>query len=271
MGILPGCKDPALKALKSKGYNVVRLPRVDLVPTQLLAANGKSLQRLGAMTSVFDASPQVALPTISPDQPGPNISGTKSSDIQLGVGLNILGGLISALGGSTLGLSLGYSRARTIQFEYADTLANSVEPALIDQFVAASSINAFARASSELLAADQVYVVTATLKSRKINVTAKDANKKNVGIDLPVIQNAVGANLKVTASGSENSVVTYEAAVPLVFAFQAIRLVFDGGHYRTFRLIDAGSVAAEAVAVGGGEPASEPDPEYLDTELELGG
>ena len=34
MGILPNCKDPTLKALKSVGYNVVLLPRVDLRPTQ---------------------------------------------------------------------------------------------------------------------------------------------------------------------------------------------------------------------------------------------
>lgn len=249
MGIFSNCKDPALSALKSKGYNVVQLPRVDLLPTQLLVNRKDRLQRLGDLTSVFVANPNgPPVPPIKPDQPGPNISGQKSNELDIGIGLNILGGLISALGGSTLGINAAYAQARSVQFEYSGTLTNSSEMALIDQFLAGSAINQYARAAIEMLNNDQVYVVTGTLKSNKINVTAKDSNKQSLGIQVPVIQNAIGGNVKVSASGEGNSVVTFEGAVPLVFGFQAVRLIFDQGRYRTMKLIDAGGVVAEAAS-----------------------
>ena len=125
--MIPICKDPALTMLKSKGYNVVRLPKADLLPPQLLVRKSKSLQRLGDLTSVFLADPQVAPPPISADNPGPSIAGTKSANLDIGVGLNILSGLISSLGGSTLGLSVAYSRARSVQFEFSETRENNAK------------------------------------------------------------------------------------------------------------------------------------------------
>jgi len=247
MGLLPNCKDPSLAALKSVGYNVVRLPRVDLLPTQLLVAQGDRLHRLGELRTVFVANPEVTdVPPISADQPGPNISGTKSADVDIGTGLNILGGLISALGGSTLGLSLSYSRARSIQFEFTDTIENHTETAALDVFLASSKIHEYAVSARQMLDSDRVYVVTATLKSRSINVVAKDEHKNALAIDVPTIQNAIGGNLKVDNSGASSTTLTYQGAIPLVFGFQAIRLDFDQGRYRAFKLVEAGTVGSEA-------------------------
>ena len=253
MSILPGCSDPALKALKDKGYNVVQLPKVDLLPTQLLVRNGKRLQRLGDLTSVFSPDPQAPVPPVSADQGGPNISGTNSADLDVGIGLNILGGLVSALGGSTLGLTLGYQRARSVQFEYVDTIENHAQVTAIDAFLAGATINPFARAVAQMLEADNVYVITSTLKARKLNVSAKDSSKSSLAVDVPVIQNAIGGNVKLTSGGQGSTVVTFEGLVPLVFGVQAVRLIFENGKYRSMKLVDSGSVGVEATAAEGGD------------------
>lgn len=271
MGIIPNCKDPTLSAIKSKGYNVVRLPRIDMAPTQLLVANGKTLQRLGDLLSVFvpdsDGPPP---PPISADRPGPNIQGTKSADIGLDIGLNILGGLIAALGGSQIGVNFAYKQARSVQFEFGSTLENSTQLAQIDAFLASAKINSFARAVAQMLEADKVFVVTSTLKSANLTVAAKDSQNHSLGLDMPVIQNAIGGNLKVTSASSDNSVVTYQGSVPLVFGFQAVQLIFDNGKYRTMKLVDAGSRVAEAVAIGATEAPGGPDaPAMLETEAML--
>jgi hypothetical protein len=247
--MIPICKDPALTMLKSKGYNVVRLPKADLLPTQLLVRKGKSLQRLGDLTSVFIPDPPMPPPSISADNPGPSIAGTKSADLNIGIGLNILGGLIASLGGSTLGLSTTYSRARSVQFEFAETRENNSQIALIDPFLAAAQVNPFARAVADMLEADDVFVITSTLKATKINVKAKAADKTDLKLDVPVVQQAVGGNLKVSAGGNSDSTLTYEGNVPLVFGFQAVRLIFDQGQYRTMKLTDAGSITLESAAL----------------------
>src|SRR5690242_14295189 len=101
------CKDPALTALRDKGYNVVLVPKADLGPTQLLM-RGDRLRRLGDLTSVFNPGAHVGVPAVSRNNPGPAISGSKSADLKLGIGLKILSGLIAGLGGSTLGISASY-------------------------------------------------------------------------------------------------------------------------------------------------------------------
>lgn len=270
MGILPNCKDPAVTALKSRGYGVVALPRVNLRPTQLLISDGKKLTRLGELHTVF---PPVeggqAVPEISADQPGPNINGTNSNNVDAGIGLNILGGLISALGGSTLGINLAYKRARWVQFEYAEVIENSCDPALIDIFLAATPINPLSVGAAKLINKDKAFVVTSTLKSRKIKVTAKDDQNNSIGIDLPVIQQAIGANIKVGSVGASNTVVEYEASIPLVFGFQAIQLDYDNGAYKAYKPVNNPGYSAETVTVG----ESQPDPNapvYAGTDLMLG-
>lgn len=249
MGVLPNCKDPALSALKTIGYNVVQLPRVDLHPTQLLVSDNKRLKRLGDLTSVFvPATDGPAIPAISVDRSGPSIAITKTASLDVGIGLNILGGLISALGGSTLGLSLSYAKAAKMEMEYGGTLENAAELALIDQFLASAKVSPFARAAAEMLEADQVYVVTSTLKAASLNVAATDEKKNAVGIDVPVLSNAVGGNLKVSSTGTGSTAVKFEGKIPLVFAFQAVRLIFEKGVYRSMKLVDGGGVVAEAVA-----------------------
>ena len=249
MGILPNCKDPTLSALKSIGYNVVQLPRVDLHPTQLLVSENKRLKRLGEMSSVFSPGPGAPpLPPIGPDRPGPSIAITKTASMEVGAGLNILGGLISALGGSTLGLSSAFSKARSIEVEYSGTLENGAQIALIDAFLSGATINPFATATKQMLEADLVYVVTSTLKANKLTVKATDQNKNSVGIDVPVLAQAVGGNLKVSGSGAASTTVTFEGTIPLAFAFQAVKLIFDKGVFRSMKLIDGGGVIAEGTA-----------------------
>lgn len=247
--MIPSCKDPALTMLKDKGYNVVRLPKADLLPGQLLVRKGRRLQRLGDLTSVFVPGPDVPPPHVSPDNPGPNISGTKSAELDIGVGLNILSGLISALGGSTLALNVAYARARSVQFEFAETRENNAQMALLDQFLAAAQVSPYARAVTQMLEADDVFVITSTLKSSKINVSAKASDKSELKIDVPVLQQAIGGNMKVTGGGASASALTYEGQVPLVFGFQAVRLIFDKGRYRTMKLADAGGITLEAVGL----------------------
>ena len=47
------CSDPFLSYLKSYGYSVIRLPRLDIAPLQLLVQQGRNLDRLGDVSYRF--------------------------------------------------------------------------------------------------------------------------------------------------------------------------------------------------------------------------
>ncbi|MEX0306439.1 MAG: hypothetical protein AB3N12_03535 [Ruegeria sp.] len=249
MPIWKKCKDPALTTVKDHGYNVVQLPRVDLIPTQLLYSSNGKLRRLGELESVFVPAPDgPPAPPILPDQPGPDIEGTKSNEINVDIGIDILGGLISALGGSTLGISMAYSRAKSVTFAFSNTKRTETDLALVDQFLASVSINRYARAARDMLDSDEVYLVSSVIKSNAISVAAKTSGDADLTIDIPVVQGAIGGNLTVEGNAASAGLVKYTGAVPLAFGFQAIRLIFEDGVYQTFKSVEAGAVSAEAAA-----------------------
>jgi hypothetical protein len=222
--------------LKAQGYCAVRVPRSDVRPLQVLAENGRDLDRLGELDALLVA-PAGSLPSMRRDVRAASVAGRRSGDLRLGIGLSVLQTIISAMGGSTLGLEAAHHTARTLAFEFTDVLADSVDIIGVDQFLASADVNPQSRHVASMLDADQLYVVTATLKSQRIAVTTKGDGGVGVELAVPAIQQVVGASVKVSHTASISSAVTYEGPEPLVFGFQAIRLSYTGGHYETFKML----------------------------------
>lgn len=78
------------------------------------------------------------------------------------------------------------------------------------------------------MAANNLYVIISTLQSDKISVQAADASGADLKVELPVVQEALGASLRAEYKGGSESTVTYaKDGRPVVFAVKAIRLVFE--------------------------------------------
>jgi hypothetical protein len=102
-------------------------------------------------------------------------------------------------------------------------------------------------------------VTTATIKSNKINVEGKQKNNASVIVSVPEIKEIVGGNITVTSQGESSNKVTFQGSIPLVFGFQAVRLIYQEGQYATFKHLQAG----EGAVGGVGENRT---PQYLSTE-----
>jgi hypothetical protein len=242
-----GNSDPLLTYLKSFGYSVVRLPRTDIRPLQVLVKEGTRLTRLGDLATILRPGKQIALPTLKENVAAASLSGERTRDLSIGVGLSILGNVIGAMGGSQLGLDAGYKNAKTAAFEFADVLEDRADLVEIDQYLSDADISAFSSHVAQLLEADAIYVTTSTIKTRKFIVQAKESSGATLDVKVPVIQAAVGGSVKVSPSASANSKVVYEGTVPLVFGFQAARLFYENGHYTAFKPIEPGTTALESV------------------------
>src|SRR2546427_5760340 len=97
------CSDPLLDYLKSFGYCVVLLPKADLRPLQILSKQGSRVSRLGELTTVLLEGSTIPLPSISENNKVANISGQRTSDLKIGIGLTILDSVLLAMGGSVTG------------------------------------------------------------------------------------------------------------------------------------------------------------------------
>jgi hypothetical protein len=244
------CNDPYLKSLRGFGYNVIRLPKADVAPLQLLAKTGDALGRVGELATVLLPRGSVALPSIKRDTPVASLSGQRSGELSVGIGLAVLGSIIGAMGGSKLGLDLQYKNARSITFEFLDVREDRIEVAALDQYLSDADVSPFSTYVGQLLEADQIYVTTATLKSDKLAVEAKGEQAKSVDLSIPEIKGVVGGNVKVGPSSATAAKVTFEGSLPLVFAFQAARLVYDKGRYQRFDLLRDETPLERAVPSG---------------------
>jgi hypothetical protein len=239
------CSDPLLDALKSFGYSVVRLPKADIRPLQVLARHGKDFDRLGELGSLLIQAEMTSLPQLSENTPAANISGKRTSKISFGVGLSILGNIIGAMGGSNLGLDAQYKNAKAVVFEFSDVLADSVEVLKLDQYLAGADVNPLSRHAADLLEADELYATTNTLKSKKFCVEAMQSDDVRLQVDVPLIQQVVGGKVKVSADAQTTSKLTYEGEVPLVFGFQAVQLFYDQGIYTAIKPLGPGAALRE--------------------------
>ena len=220
------CNDPVLTYLRASGYNAVRLPKADIRPLQIMTQAGRDLSRLGELATVFVPGNQVPLPRITADVRAAAITGQRTGDLSLGIGLSILGNILGAMGGSPLGFEEQYRRAKTIAFEFQDVLGDSVEVAELDKYLGAADVNPFSRHVAELLDSDAIYVTTATIKSKKFVVEARASAGGALDVSAPAIQ-----------EGGSTSKLAYEGTIPLVFGFQAVRLYYRDGRYSAFRIL----------------------------------
>lgn len=241
-----GSADPVLKLLKDFSYNVVRLPRTGLAPLQVLKRSGNDLERIGDITDLF-LSGDAQLPKISPARPAPFINGQRTRSLNLNVGLSILGGIIGAMGGSKLGVGVGYSRASALVFEFNDVKVNEVDQLKLSRYLTAARVDTAAGPFAEDLEEDKLYVITSTIKSRKFTTEAQTSNGMSIGVDVPVIQVAVGGSVAVKQEGSGNSKITYEGDAPLVFGFQAVRMLFERGVFKGFKAVKSDEAAMRAM------------------------
>jgi hypothetical protein len=248
------CKDPFLTYLKQSGYSVIRLPRAGFSPLQILTLEKREFSVLGELASVLNGAG--VAPPIRLNTAAASISGQATADMRIGFGLSLLGTILGAMGAGTVSLETEYSKARSVTFKFSDVLVDAVDLTLLDQYLAVADINPSARHVSRLLETDDVYVVTATLKSRKIAVEGKGQNGAGVTLSVPAIQQVVGATVKVGLESGQASVITYEGEQSLTFGFQAARLFYDQGRYTAFKPIEPGVAAARSLS---GLGAQEPD------------
>jgi Caspase domain len=240
------CTDPILTALKEQGYNIVRLPRAEIHPLQILSRTKTNLDLLGPISDLMSGAD---LPPIRLDEPSAPVSDnkTKTNSIDSKVGIGFLGSIVQAFGGKTAGLDGKYKGTGNVTFEFLGVTRDSIEITKLDQYLVRSTVNPDARYARKLLENDGLYILTAVLKSKKIKVESHTTGGGSIGVDASQLQGIVGGNVTITTESKDDSSIVYEGEQPLVFAFQAVRVRSRSGKYDDLEVVDAGAVAMKGL------------------------
>jgi hypothetical protein len=158
------------------------------------------------------------------------------------------------MGGSNIELVSGFEDARSLSFEFADVLEDSIDVAELDRYLAAGDVNPLSRHVGSLLDEDAICVIAAVIKSSRLLVKADRKTGLNDALSqLPLVK----GTLKMSLASAD--VIAFEGPQPLAFGCKAIRLSFDNGRYRAFQPVTPGK---QAFAV---DHAAVPSFEILDS------
>ena len=238
------CSDKSNAYLRDVGYNVVRLPRDFLPPLSLLARQGDTVEYIGSLDRLITPKPGQPLPAIATDQTAANINGKSTSSLKLSLGLSILNGLIAGLGGSKIGASAGYTNARSVTFEFNNVTFDAVSALEVGHYLRDGDVDEDNPVLAQyVLGNGKLYVVTERLRASEITTTFEVNSGVAASVDVPVIANQVGGNVKVeTASGRSNAV-KFKGDKPLTFGFKCFQVGVKDGVITMFS-VKPGSVAA---------------------------
>jgi len=152
------CRDDATTYLRRFGYNAVRHPDSALLPLEVIGKQGKVCQRLGQLRDLVDSS--AGEPSLEGPVKAAELSGRASSSLSLGVGVEILGAFVGAMGG-TLGVSTSYTNAKRLRFEFTDVTKKLVSPAQAGAFLRSGDLSKSNPALVPwVLGKGQIYLVT---------------------------------------------------------------------------------------------------------------
>lgn len=224
---MPKKKDPSITFLNKFGYNVVRLPRVGIEPMDVIGRD-QTTQWLGPLSAVWKSA--AAEPVPSAPRPASALSGQKTDQLDLSIGLKVLANALAAFGATVPSLDFAFQRARKVQFSYTNITSTVVAPFDAGNYLQEGNLNTnnpvvehyFKDPDSE------AYLIVDVLKSDSITVSATDSHGVSVGVDVPAIQGVVGANVKVAPSAASNDTVTFSGKVAVTFGFIVDEIQFDG-------------------------------------------
>lgn len=235
------CNDDSLTYLAGLGYQVIRYPNSAFEPLTLLGHQNGDYSLLGKISQLI-TNPGGSLPVVSKDEPAPDIDGQKSGNLKFGVGVNIMAGLIGAMGGSNLGASLKFTNADAVQFLYQDVLSDSVFPLEVSHYLRDSTVVAGDPILSEYVQGNgDLYVLTQVIKSDKFSVKFTKNGGVDASVDVPVIQGAVGGNVSVSRNSSSSATLTFKGKQSLSFGFRCFHLDIKDGSL-SMTLVKSGQV-----------------------------
>lgn len=211
--------------LPDRDYIPLAMPTTDLALLDVLTRERSILRRYSALPHVL-ITPGTATYVTALGAVVADATGEAARSMKAGIGLGVVSGILSALGAGA-SVDLSASRAHRISYAYTGVTADRVDIASLDTWLSHCDLDPNARSVSEMLVAERLYLVIAVLKASGLRVTVVDADEQEVALDVPAIQQVVGAKLSVKGSSTRTGTVTFQGTQPLAIAAKAAQLSLD--------------------------------------------
>lgn len=216
--------DPLLRLFVDL-YNLhlLAIPRENAAVGDLYVHDGRRTSAPGSLTNFL--TPHFTLPPVARDERMADVAGTLSQGVDVKLGLGLLEGFLSAMGGGGL---IGDTKAefartgtRTLRFRFGEATRDSIDPFLLGGTLAG---HAFDKANAMHGDKQRYYLVTAVVRSRSIGVTAERERTLSAELNVEALTVA-DVSAGVTVRKSSQGEITFTGDKTLAFGVELHELV----------------------------------------------
>jgi hypothetical protein len=229
---MPICSDRAAKALSNEGYNLVRYPRPNIMPLDILAGAQSPLQWLGPIRVVWKTTAAAPVPEVGNT---PKFTYERSGEFKGSLGMKILQGL---LGGALKDVAANASIAAssTLSFAYESPTQLSVALFDIGEYLQTGDLNSENMAIKRYLAIDNAlethfYLITEVLRARKLLVRISGGSAQSLQADATALQGLVAGHAEIANKRENSTEVAFDGGEDVTFAFRAYELGYVDGQW----------------------------------------
>jgi len=221
-----------VRAFKSYGYNVVRLPSTQFTPLLLMESDARrTTQAIGPLEQNLPAPPGTEIPAVHRDDPAPDLNVKTTSHVSGKVAGSFLGPVLAAMGADVTA-AVTLASARSVVIALRNVRRDWVTLGEIAEYLESGT----GHASNHVRAAagrSALFVVTAVLKSDEFSLGVDRSIAEQVKASAPT-GGLVTISVQQQTEQATSSEVSFKGRYPLAFAFQAVRLLCADGQYIDF-------------------------------------
>jgi hypothetical protein len=218
--------DPLVRAfLDDYGINLLRVPRENACCGDLYVKTGRSVSGPGDVAELFD--PAVRLPRPRRNERLADLSGKRSTKIDLKVGIGLLDAFLAAIGAagvlSKLKASFDLHRVGSVSFAFRDATRDSVDPLKLGTALGQSRLKTdhpFVQPESEY------FVTAAVVRTPSISVMLDDDRSQSVDLGADAVH-AISVEAGISGEHSSSGEITFAGTTPLAIGVQLYSMRFD--------------------------------------------
>lgn len=216
------CKDKAVATLNNLGYDVVRFPRSDIAPLDVIVQSGGTHSRLAPLPNLWVSSTPLPAKT---ELPAPSVNTVESSELKGAFGIQAIIDIFSKLT-----LSAAAKRAKSVQFVALAPTITRCDHADIEEYVTKGQVNtALAAARHFFDDNERLFIITEVIASKKLKIIVGGDSATEAAASAAEITGAIAASGSVGSAKSAANEITYEQDTAAVFGFASAELLYEDG------------------------------------------
>jgi len=219
---MPLCKDEAISQLNSLGYDVVRLPRADLQPLDVVIERDGQFTRLAQLPRLWISESPV--PIITEQPPGPNLKSVTTSQLKGRFGIQALIDVVK------VGLHLSGKRQSSMRMVAQDLIVQSCPFDDILNYVVKGETDP-ANAAGTIFSDDsnRIWLVIEVIASSKLQIIVGEGSDAEAAASAAELTKTLSATAEISTATSSGNTIVYSRKTPLVFGFKTAEVIYENG------------------------------------------